>query len=382
VADTLTTKIDTPIYQQLKRLILKTLEESKCLALWALPGETKFHLLISEEFTILDKEFQLEKLDEGFLIAPFNTDKEQTVHLKANLHWVSDEPFPEDVLKDNSSAEKRIEPYGPGQPINTSPVHYLDLVRKSLKGIEDGVFEKVVPARAKTIHLPEDFDGLDFFMDLRDQYPDACVTWYCIPGIGSWFGASPEILIEMKDNIFKTVALAGTQTHETTHSIKETTWTQKEIEEQALVSRYIINCFKKIRLREFEEFGPKTVRAGNLLHLKTEFQVDMEATNFPDLGTVILRLLHPTSAICGMPLAEARNFLEDNEDLERGYFAGYLGPVNVNNSTNLYVNLRCLRLIKGNAIAYAGAGVTGDSDPVRELNETEIKMNTLMRLLK
>lgn len=382
MADTLKTKIDISIYQQLKRLIVKTFKEGKCLVLWALPGENRFHLLISDKFTVLDKDFQLEKLDKGFLIAPFNTDKEQILYLQANLHWVSDEPFPEDILNENFTAEEKIKPYGPGEPINISPEHYLDLVRKSLKGIEEGIFEKVVPARAKTIHLSEGFDGLDFFMDLTDQYSDAFVTWYSVPEIGSWFGASPEILIEVKGNIFKTVSLAGTQTHETTHSIKETTWTQKEIEEQAFVSRYIINCFKKIRLREFEEFGPKTVRAGNLLHLKTEFQVDLEVANFPDLGTVILKLLHPTSAICGMPLNEARDFLENNEGFQREYFAGYLGPVNINNSTNLYVNLRCLRIIKDNAIAYAGAGVTEDSDPVRELNETEIKMNTLMRLLK
>lgn len=382
MADTLTTKIDKPIYQQLKRLIIKAVEEGKCLALWALPGETKFHLLISEECTVLDEEFQLEKLPEGFLIAPFNTNKEQIIYLKADLHWVSDEPFPEELLKNIYHVEGDIKIHGPGNPINTSPELYMDLVRKSIKAIEEGLFEKVVPARAKTTALPDGFDRFDFFINLQNQYPDACVTWYSIPEIGSWFGASPEILIEVKDNIFKTVALAGTQTHETTHSIKETSWTQKEIEEQALVSRYIINCFKKIRLRDFQEYGPKTVRAGNLLHLKTEFQVDMEATNFPDLGTIILKLLHPTSAICGMPLNEARKFLEDNEDIQRGYFAGYLGPVNIKNSTNLYVNLRCLRLIKDYVIAYAGAGVTIDSDPAKELNETEIKMNTLMRLLK
>lgn len=382
MTNTLSTTIDTPAYKQLKRLLKNSIEEDKCLALWALPDESKFHLLISEELTVLDKEFQLETLNEGFLIAPFNTDKEQILYLKANLHWTSDEPFPEDLLKGSYETEENLVPYGPGQAINSPPEHYLDLVVKSLKGIEDGIFEKIVPARAKTISLPEDFDALDFFMHLKDQYPDAFVTWYSIPGIGSWFGASPEILIQVKENIFKTVALAGTQAHETTHSIKETSWTQKEIEEQALVSRYIINCFKKIRLREYIESGPKTVKAGNLLHLKTEFQVDMAATNFPDLGSIILKLLHPTSAICGMPLKEARQFLEDNENLNRGYFAGYLGPVNINNSTDLYVNLRCLRLIKGSAIAFAGAGVTIDSDPVKELNETEIKMNTLMRLLK
>ena len=77
---------------------------------------------------------------------------------------------------------------------------------------------------------------------------------------------------------------------------------QKDIEEQALVERYVISCFKKIRLREYDEHGPKTMIAGNVLHLKTEFEVDMVATNFPQLGSVMLNLLHPTSAVCGMPL--------------------------------------------------------------------------------
>ena len=94
-----------------------------------------------------------------------------------------------------------------------------------------------------------------------------------------------------------------------------------------MVSRYIINCFKKIRLREFKEIGPKTAKAGNLVHLKTTFEVDTEATNFQELGTVMLELLHPTSAVAGMPKDAALQFLEKFEGLEREYFAGYLGPV-------------------------------------------------------
>ena len=38
---------------------------------------------------------------------------------------------------------------------------------------------------------------------------------------------------------------------------------------------------------------PKTAKAGNLLHLKTLFEVNMEETNFPELPTVMLDLLHP-----------------------------------------------------------------------------------------
>src|SRR5690606_35800755 len=114
-------------------------------------------------------------------------------------------------------------------------------------------------------------------------------------------------------------------------------WTQKEIEEQALVSRYIINNLKKIRLREFDELGPKTIVAGNVMHLKTEYTIDMKATNFPQLGTIMLQLLHPTSAVCGMPLEPSLEFLRKHEGYDREFYSGYLGPVHVNNAINLFV---------------------------------------------
>ena len=129
------------------------------------------------------------------------------------------------------------------------------------------------------------------------------------PEHGIWVGVTPETLVSIEDkSIFKTVALAGTKPYDESISLKNVAWTQKEIEEQALVERYIISCFKKIRLREYDEHGPKTSVAGNLMHLRSDFTVDMKATNFPQLGSVMLNLLHPTSAVCGMPLDNAWSF--------------------------------------------------------------------------
>jgi isochorismate synthase len=196
-------------------------------------------------------------------------------------------------------------------------------------------------------------------------------------------GASPETIIEVKGSKhFTTVAVAGTQAYHPGTSLQEVAWRQKEIEEQALVSRYIINCFKKIRLREFEEVGPKTVVAGNLLHLKTTYSVDMEETQFPLLGSVMLDLLHPTSAVCGMPKAPAAAFLNQFETFDRALFSGYLGPVNINRGTHLYVNLRCMQIQSGKALLYAGAGVTEDSIPEREWMETQLKCDTLLEVMK
>jgi len=147
------------------------------------------------------------------------------------------------------------------------------------------------------------------------------------------------------------------------------------------VSRYIVNCFNKIRLTDYEEHGPRTSVAGNLLHLKTEYNVDLKAVDFPQLGSVMLDLLHPTSAVCGMPLEKAQEFLKAHEGYDRQFYSGYLGPVNFKNESHMFVNLRCLQLFPKKAIVYAGAGVTIDSIPEKEWEETEMKFDTLLSVI-
>ena len=117
------------------------------------------------------------------------------------------------------------------------------------------------------------------------------------------------------------------------------------------------------------------------MHLRTDYKVDLEAVNFPQLGSVMLKLLHPTSAVCGMPKEQASKFLKDHEDMDREFYSGYLGPVNIMAETSIYVNLRCAKLLGNKGILFAGAGVTRDSDPEKEWNETELKMNTIKDVL-
>jgi isochorismate synthase len=92
----------------------------------------------------------------------------------------------------------------------------------------------------------------------------------------------------------------------------------------------------------------------------------------------MLDLLHPTSAVCGMPLDRALKFLKKNEGYDREFYAGYLGPVNFHRDTHVFVNLRCMQVLEKSAILYAGAGVTLDSVPEQEWIETEMKFNTLL----
>lgn len=374
----------------IRSILYNYLEDGRAISLWRLPDHHEKNVIICSQVSYIDAEqFSVEESQPGFVISPFGRD-EKKLFLPAEIHLKisNGEIIPQNgaTLSDNFSKTGNLKLHITSAPKPSSDQgndHYQKLVADCVTAVENGLFEKVVPSRRQSFEVPEEIDILDVFDRLCQQHPQALISLVSTPQTGTWMGASPELLVQVSSKfIFKTSALASTQVYKPGVDLKTVLWNQKEIEEQALVSRYIINnCFKKIRLREYEEQGPKTFRAGNLLHLKTDFSVDMAATNFMQLGTVMLKLLHPTSAVCGMPMEPALKFLQEKEGYDRELYTGYWGPVNVDQETNIYVNLRCMRAGHQEAILYAGAGVTVDSNPTLEWEETVNKMNTLRQVI-
>jgi isochorismate synthase len=380
-------KIKSKHYLQ---IMAEALQKGFAIAMWRLPNSNEKQLLICEEPEIVEPETPFEEFEKGFVIAPFLPGSKK-FFLKADGYWSSvyDEPelspsFSQKFSTHNNADKKTdtstFQWHIQHQNISSSNQPYQILVEKAIRFIESAQAEKIVPSR--TQYIETKIDLLQSFDALCANYPSAMVSLISTPVTGTWLGATPELLVAVEnDQYLKTVALAGTKPYLPGTDLKSVAWTQKEIEEQALVERYIIQCLKKIRLREYEEFGPKTIVAGNLLHLKSEFIVDMKATNFPQLGSVMLQLLHPTSAVCGMPLESSLKFLVENEGYNRELYSGYFGPVKIQDQTNLFVNLRCLQVHKNGIQLYAGAGVTADSDPQKEFEETEMKMATLLKVI-
>ena len=355
---------------------------------YRLPNKQNFHLMIGSSIQPVEDE-NLAEVDSGFL---FSTYEGEHYFINNGIHYASgkmelkfDPSWPIEIpLDELTHTNNAWQPYaGSNNTQGTTSTEYISYVKKCIDKIHKSELIKVVPSRTKIVGLAK-VQNLDkLFLKLCDTYENAFVSILSTTKFGTWIGASPETLIEVNsDGIFRTMSLAGTQPYTTDQPLHALPWTQKEIEEQAMVSRYIINRFKEIRLREFEEVGPRTVSAGNLAHLCSTFRVDTKATGFPDLGSVMLKLLHPTSAVCGMPKPLAQTLLALIEKHERKLYSGYLGPVNMAEGSYIYVNLRCMEVQQDKAVLYAGAGVTAYSNPEDEWQETELKCNTLLNIIE
>ena len=177
------------------------------------------------------------------------------------------------------------------------------------------------------------------------------------------------------------MALAGTQARPAERPLTEVAWSQKEVEEQALVSDYVRDFFQRAGVANVEETGPHTVAAGNIVHLQTAFRVALPHDQRMTLANRVLHELHPTSAVCGMPKDKALAFILRNERYDRSFYSGFLGPVYLDGQSHLYVNLRCMQIGERVAALYVGGGVTADSDPDAEWRETELKAETLLAVL-
>jgi len=189
------------------------------------------------------------------------------------------------------------------------------------------------------------------------------------------------------------MSLAGTQNYT---GGDNPVWGSKEREEQQMVTSYITKALAT-DTSDITLSGLQSVRAGNLWHLRTK----ITAKTNNNLAEII-ELLHPTPAVCGMPMKSTKDFIVQNEDYQRAFFTGFLGELNfrseivrdrhgrnhenkayktVKNITELFVNLRCMQLRDAKALIYAGGGITKDSNPEKEWEETVSKLATMIRIM-
>ena len=154
-------------------------------------------------------------------------------------------------------------------------------------------------------------------------------------------------------------------------------WDDKNRQEQDYVASYIRRQLLSLGIRSTES-GPYPAYAGALSHLKTDFHFSLKDNK--NLGD-LLKVLHPTPAVCGLPKEEAYRFILENEGYDRKYYSGFIGWLDPEGRTDLYVNLRCMHIEDEQLTLYAGGGLLASSELNDEWQETEKKLQTMRRIL-
>ncbi len=273
-------------------------------------------------------------------------------------------------------SEKTIEPHIISPAVNTSEkTNYQSLVETAIHFIEHGNASKIVTSRMQEVKLGK-FDLSEIINRLLGLYiTEFRYVWFH-PRTGLWCGASPEVLLKTNGKEFSTMALAGTKKY---IENREPHWTTKEIDEQKYVADAIATKLHAaasiVKVSKI-----KNHRAGSLMHLRTDFTGVFKKGG--NNLTVLTKVLHPTPAVCGTPQKVAKVFIHKNENYDREYYTGFLGPVSgLEDRSDLYVNVRCMKMGTKTAFLYVGGGITEASQPSDEWEETHDKLQTMLQVL-
>ena len=305
---------------------------------------------------------------QGFVVAPFEVKADQPVVLiqgKTETIALSNEQLTAD------DGKNRL-------PSDMSNYYKVDFANYHSQ-LEADKFRKIVLARCADEQMPNGVKPIDLFYRACQLYPRLFIALVNTEKSGCWLTATPEILLDGHGADWRTIALAGTMKLEGDQLDGEgetLTWSTKNIQEQRIVATYITECLEQFT-GDFREEGPRTVRAANLVHLRSDFTFKLADNN--KIGD-LLQALHPTPAVCGLPKREAFKFIVKNEHTPRRYYSGFMGPV-AQEDTHLYVSLRCMNIDGDVCHLYAGGGLLKDSVEEQEWLETEAKMETMKKLL-
>lgn len=358
-----------------------------CFALYRLPWTDEPILVMQEE----GKPILLNSLEElnqrkGFLLSPFQlTDTRPAILIRPDIvahdweeikqvlqEWMTRHPASINPMQTLPQDEADTA----AQPTEKEEKEqYTETFSRFILPLKEKQFRKLVLSRSTTQTVQKAFSPLTTFIQACNSYPRMMISLCHTPSTGTWIGSTPEIILSGHEKEWHTVALAGTMPMQ--GEVMPTEWSKKNKEEQAFVGEYIRKTVKKFGSKLTEK-GPYTARAGQLVHLKTDFHFTLKDTTH--LGNV-LQELHPTPAVCGLPKEEAYQFILQTEPHDRLFYSGIIGWIDPQGDTTLYVNLRCMHVEGNTATLYAGGGILPDSTADSEWEETQQKMNTIRNIL-
>ena len=266
------------------------------------------------------------------------------------------------------------------------PALHRDRVARVVGLLRCGVADKVVLGRSETLSLDRPLDphaALAGFVDT-----DPAGNGYLVDLGGEWLvGSSPEVLVARRGDRVSAFPLAGTRpraaggggTDETDPAARELLASAKDRAEHRFVTTALADALSPWCAELDVPAVPQLVATPTTWHLGTPVRgvlrrgADGRMPTALDLAASV----HPTPAVCGTPDERALDIIRAVEGRgTRGFFGGAVGWCDEQGDGEFRVTIRgaVLSADGRSATAWAGGGLTVDSDPDLELAETVTKL--------
>lgn len=256
------------------------------------------------------------------------------------------------------------------------------MVNWALDAIDDKALDKVVLARRVALDLGTPLDPLQVLHQLRGA-TENCFHFAVRPDKGPAFvGASPERLFRRQGRDVRSEAVAGTrsrgQTPASDAALRDELFqSPKERREHAFVQEAIRAELEQLCTQVETPDAPGELALARSRHLHAPLTGALRE----GVGTVdLIKALHPTPAVGGVPQEAALTAIRTQEPFDRGWYAGPVGWVG-HKAAEFTVGIRSGLVQEARLALFSGAGIVEGSVPDREWDEIEQKIGDFAAVL-
>ena len=243
--------------------------------------------------------------------------------------------------------------------------------------IADDRCQKIVASRSSVLTLSEQANPLAILANLSQRYDD-CFRFLYQRGNATFVGATPERLIRLRGDAVATEALAGSISSDVAGAADTLLRSAKDRREHGLVVDELHTALRDVCRELMVPPVPAVRRLRHVLHLETRITGRLAS---PRHVLELVKRLHPTPAVGGVPTQFAMQWIRDRERHSRGWYAAPIGWFDAEGNGEFAVAIRS-GLLAGTAThLFAGAGIVSDSNAESELAETRIKLKPLLSAL-
>lgn len=249
----------------------------------------------------------------------------------------------------------------------------------ALAAIGEGRVSKVVLSRRLRLAAEHPFSSKDLLVNLIDGDARGTVLLYRYADV-FFCGCTPELLVRKRGDVVESMCLAGTcpagATAAESDALAATLLADgKNRSEHDYVVQLIRSVLDRVCYDVDVPATPEIMRLAHVQHLFTPARARVLAgITLADL----MEDLHPTPAVAGTPVGEAKMLLRAIEPYNRGFYAGACGFVDGAGAGEFSVALRTGVFDGEMGYVYGGCGIVGESDADAEYEEIDLKLRTIL----